>query len=392
MRSMNVLVSGAGIAGLTLAFWLQRSGYELTVVEKSPSLRDEGYMIDFFGSGYDVSEKMGLLSDLEKIHHPISRLVFVDATGRERFSIDYAAFRRLLGGRHFNFMRGDLERLLHSKIKDRLRLRFGTRVESFRQEAGQVHVTFSDGTTGLFDLLVGADGVHSQIRNSAFGGEDHFSRFLGYYTAAFILGEPPSSFSAADAFHTLTEPGRQVGIYPIRGGRLATFFVYKAHRSVSDFSFDTAVQELRTVYGGMDWIVPELLDRCDPSSMYFDEVSQIEMPGWSVGRVVLVGDACQCVSLLAGQGASMATAGAYILAEELAKGGNDIPGALTRYEGKVRPSIEKRQKAGRRLARWFVPGNEVQLAIRDMVTRMAEWPIAWRLLKRVLAPEGIIRS
>ncbi len=349
-------------------------------------------MIDFFGSGYDVSEKMGLLPDLEKIHYPISRLGFVDETGRERFSIAYASFRRLFDGRHFNFMRGDLERLLYSKIKDHLRLRFGTKVESFRQEAGRVHVTFSDGTTGLFDLLVGADGVHSQIRNLAFGGEDRFSRFLGYYTAAFILGEPPRSFVATDAFYTLTVPGRQVGIYPIRGGRLATFFVYKAHRPVSDFSFEMAVKELRTVYGGMDWIVPELLDRCDPSSLYFDEVSQIEMPGWSAGRVVLIGDACQCVSLLAGQGASLAMAGAYVLAEELARAENDLPGALTRYEWKVRPSIGKKQKAGRRLARWFIPDSEVQLTIRDMVTRMVGWPIAWRLLKRGLAPESIIRS
>jgi 2-polyprenyl-6-methoxyphenol hydroxylase-like FAD-dependent oxidoreductase len=142
----------------------------------------------------------------------------------------------------------------------------------------------------------------------------------------------------------------------------------------------------------MDWIVPELLDRCDPSSLYFDEVSQIEMPGWSAGRVVLIGDACQCVSLLAGQGASLAMAGAYVLAEELARAENDLPGALTRYEWKVRPSIGKKQKAGRRLARWFIPDSEVQLTIRDMVTRMVGWPIAWRLLKRGLAPESIIRS
>lgn len=116
------------------------------------------------------------------------------------------------------------------------------------------------------------------------------------------------------------------------------------------------------------------------------------MPTWSLGRVVLVGDACQCVSLLAGQGASLAMAGAYVLAERLAKAGSDVPGALARYERRIRPSIVKKQAAGRRLARWFVPENDVQLTIRDVVTRMATWPIAWRLLRRMLAPESTIRS
>jgi 2-polyprenyl-6-methoxyphenol hydroxylase-like FAD-dependent oxidoreductase len=126
--------------------------------------------------------------------------------------------------------------------------------------------------------------------------------------------------------------------------------------------------------------------------MYFDEVAQIELPQRSAGRVVLVGDACQCVSLLAGQGASMAMAGAYILAEELAAAGSDLAAALRRYEEKVKPAIEKKQRAGRRMAGWFVPANRVQLVINDLLTRMVEWPLAWRLLRRLMAPDSIIRS
>jgi 2-polyprenyl-6-methoxyphenol hydroxylase-like FAD-dependent oxidoreductase len=391
---MKILVSGAGIAGLSLSLCLERGGggHELTIIEKSPTLRDEGYMIDFFGSGYDAAEKMGLIPDLEGIHYPIPRLAFVDAQGREKYSIAYSAFRRLLDDRHFNFMRGDLERVLYSKIQERLSIRFGMTVESFRQDEQHVDVRFSDGTAGRFDLLVGADGVHSQIRALEFGAEERFSRFLGYYTAAFMLGAPPRTLGATDAFYTMTVPGRQVGVYPIRGDRIATFFVHKARRSVPDLSRETAINELSTEYGGMGWIVPEILERCDVPSLYFDRVSQIEMPRWSEGRVVLLGDACQCVSLLAGQGASMAMAGAYVLAEALGEYGNDIPGALGRYEAKLKPSIEKKQQAGRRIAKWFVPENAMQLAIRDTATRMAEWPIAWRLLKRFLAPESIFRS
>jgi 2-polyprenyl-6-methoxyphenol hydroxylase-like FAD-dependent oxidoreductase len=347
-------------------------------------------MIDFFGSGYDVSERMGLLSDLERIHYPIPRLRFVDPKGREKFSIAYPVFRKLFHGRHFNFMRGDLERHLYARVKDDVELRFATTITSFRQETERVQVAFSDGTSGLFDVLVGADGVHSHIRRLAFGEEACFAHFLGYYTAACILPKAPRALG--DAFYTLTVPGRQVAVYPIRGGKLATFFAYKAQRPVSDCSRETAVRALRTVYGDMGWIVPELLAQDAPPRLYFDEVAQIAMPRWSVGRVVLVGDACQGVSLLAGQGASLAMAGAYRLAAELARAGSDIAGALTRYERQVKPRIENKQEVGRRMARWCIPDNQARLAVRNMVLRLAAWPMTAQVLKRLLAPESIMQS
>ena len=253
-----------------------------------------------------------------------------------------------------------------------------------------MHVKLSDGSTASFDLLVGADGVHSWVRQLAFGEEGQFSRFLGCYTAAFIITDPTKSLALPDTLYTLTVPEKQVGIYPIRGGRLATFFVYRRHQLLNNFSFEMAVRELRTAYGGLNWIVPELLERCDRSSMYFDEVSQVEMARWSLGRVTLIGDACHCVSLLAGQGASLAMASAYILADELAKSRSDVAGALAHYERKLRPKIEKKQKAGRRLARWFVPANRVDLAIRDFVMRMAAWPITSHLLRFTFSPESVI--
>ncbi|MBI3972875.1 MAG: FAD-dependent monooxygenase [Chloroflexi bacterium] len=180
-----------------------------------------------------------------------------------------------------------------------------------------MRATFADGGTGAFDALIGADGVHSAIRALALGKEAEFARSLGYYTAAFVLDSPPLRGLPPDAFSTLTEPGRQVAIYPIRGDRLATFFIHKADRALDDFSAEAARAALRRVYGDMNWVVPELLDRSrEVAGLYFDVVEQITMPRWSQGRVALVGDACQCVSLLAGQGASMTMAGAYTLALE----------------------------------------------------------------------------
>jgi len=389
---MKVLIAGAGIAGLTLAYWLRRSGHDIVLIEKSPSRRPEGYMIDFFGTGYDVAEKMGILPDLETIHYPTPRLAFLDANGRQKFSLNYAAVRKLFGGRHFNFMRGDLERVLYTKVKDNVPLRFETTIEMCRQkeEKSHVQVTFSSGATDEFDLVIGSDGVHSQVRKQTFGDEQRFRRFLGYHTAAFILPGRPQEV-CSETLYTLTVPGRQVSVYPIRGDKVATFFIHKAQRLVSDFSSETAVREIRAVYGGLGWVVPELLERCDRSSMYFDEVLQIEMPRWSADRIVLVGDACQCVSLLAGQGASMAMGGAYVLAEELTRSG-DLASALRSYEQRVKPAIEKKQRMGRRMAGWFVPDSRLQMATNDLFTRMAEWPVAWRLVKRLIAPESILGS
>lgn len=385
---MKVLISGGGIAGLALAFWLHRHGHEPLVVERSENLRDEGYMIDFFGPGYDASEKLGILSDIEGIHYQIPRLSFIDAAGKERLSVSYAALRKnLFNDRHFNFMRGDLEWLLYSRIEGRVPMRFGTEVESFAQDGARVRARLTDGTADSFDLLVGADGAHSHVRELAFGEERLFSRSLGYYAAAFIIDDPEMLKSLGDAFYTLTVPGRQVAVYPIRGGRLATFFVHKTSRRLEDFSAESVRGEMSAAYGGMGWIVPELLERCPyGSSLYFDEVAQIEMPSWGVGRVVLVGDACQCVSLLAGQGASLAVAGSYVLAEELAAvRKEDVGAALAQYERRLRPAVLKRQRAGRRLARWFVAENRARLLVRDAAMRMMTSPLASQVLGRRFA-------
>ena len=381
---MRVLVAGAGLAGLSLAYALGRDGHSVVLIEQAPTLRDAGYMIDFFGPGYDVCQAWGLLSALGEIHYPVARLVFLDSRGHEKFRVPYPRLRRLFDDRHFNFMRGDLERLLYDRIGPRVETRFAISVDSVAQDARGVQVKLSDGACERFDLVVGADGVHSALRRLAFGPEDAFTRFLDHYTAAFVVDDASGLDVPTDAFSMMTVPGRQVGLYPIRGGRLATFFLHKDRRRLGSLMPGDAADELRRVYGNLDWVVPALLARCDPARLYFDAVSQIVVPHWNRGRVALVGDACQCVSLLAGQGASLAIAGASAMAAEIAVAGSEAEAALGRYERRMKPLVDRSQEAGRSMARWFVPDDRVRLLLRDIMLRLAGTPIVAPLLKRVL--------
>jgi 2-polyprenyl-6-methoxyphenol hydroxylase-like FAD-dependent oxidoreductase len=392
MAAMRVLICGAGIAGLTLAWCLERKGHHALVLERAPEPREEGYMVDFFGSGYDASEKMGLLPDLERIHYPIARLKFVDEGGYERLSLPYRTLRkRLFQDRHFNFMRGDLERVLFQKIAECTEVRFGTTVDAFETIGDGIRVDLSDGSTHVADLLVGADGVHSKVRRLAFGEEPKFARFVGCYTAAFVIDRRPEAFGVTDAFVTLTVPGWQVAVYPVRGGALAAFFVHRSARHSDDFSREAVFRELRDVYGHLGWLVPELIDQAArASNLYFDAVTQIVMPSWSRDRVVLLGDACQCVSLLAGQGASMAVASAYILAEEIeAAGVRYLGNALATYEHRIKPSIERKQAVGRNMADWFVPADGLHLALRDLALRVSVWPGASSIIRHRLEGQSV---
>jgi len=382
---MEVVIAGGGIAGLTAGICLADRGHEVVLLERAPELRTEGYMIDFFGSGYDVAERLGLLDRLAEIHYPVPELAFLTPDGEPRVSISYARFRAMFDGRHFNFMRGDLERVLYEALPPEVDVRFGASVEGVEERSDGVRVVHAGGSETC-DLLVGADGIHSHVRETVFGPEQRFLRYLGFHTAAYVVEDPRLSETVADAFHTLTVPGRQAALYPIRGGKTATFFVHRAADAPGD---DASCATLREVYGGMGWVVPELLERCN-ETLYYDGVSQIVMPRWSEGRVVLVGDACQAPSLLAGQGASMAMGGAWVLADELSRRPT-IGEALTAYENRIRPAIEDKQRAGRRMADWFVPASRTRIALRDAMLRVGTLPGLTWLMKRVVSSDSVLR-
>jgi 2-polyprenyl-6-methoxyphenol hydroxylase-like FAD-dependent oxidoreductase len=381
--TMKIVINGAGVAGLTLAWLLLREGHDVTITEKSTGLRDDGYMIDFFGPGYDMAEKIGLLQELEAIHYPIKRLAFMDSKGAEKLSLAYQTLRKsIFDGRHFNFLRGDLERVLFDKIQGKLSIRFQTTVESFQQLPGRIEVLLSNQSMPEeADLLVGADGIHSQIRQLAFGHESEYVSYLGYHAIAFTTHDRELVRQVGNHLYTLTAPGKQISVYPVRNGQIATLFLYSHDGLSADFTPDRALVELSAKYAGMNWMIPRLIEVCGGlPNLYFDAVSQVVMPIWHKGRVVLIGDACHCVSLIAGQGASLAMAGAYVLQQELSQS-ESVPAALAQYERKFRPVIERKQRSGRNLARWFVPESSLRLRVRDALLETLKWPMIARIVR-----------
>lgn len=388
---MRVVICGAGLAGLSTALFLQRAGHEPILIEHAPALRGEGYMLDFFSSGYDVCERAGLLPALERIHHPIDRFVFVDGAGVEQYAWQYARIRRLLfQDRHFNFSRGDLERVLFDAVRSQVEIRFGATVARFADRGDAVEVQLGDGRSLACDVLVGADGVHSRIRRLLLGDDAPAYRRLGFHTAAFILPSQPAALGDCRSFYSLSVPGRSVSVYPMRGGKLATFFLHYADEEAPR-EHAAKVAELRRAYAGIGWVVPEILAACaEVPDLYLDDVTQIELPTWSAGRVALVGDACQCVSLLAGQGASLAIAGGYLLARELARSPGDVPGALARYAAWLQDPVRRKQRAGRKAAGWFLPQGRTKLAVRNLVSRMAMTSVGAWLVRRQLAGASVL--
>ncbi|MBA2287673.1 MAG: FAD-dependent monooxygenase [Ktedonobacteraceae bacterium] len=289
---MRVLISGGGIAGLTLAYWLQKLAISSVVIEQANTIRRDGYAIDFFGTGYDVASRMGLIDQLRSRQIPFEALVYVNKDGKPIAQLDMELIRKLTEGKYMGLMHATLAEVLHEALEETVDVRFGRWITAIESGPDAVVVTFNDGTTETFDLLIGADGVHSRTRALLFGPEEQFSRYLGYTIACYLLAD---CYSIGKTFQMYNEPGRMAAAYCTpQADDLLLFFMYQSSKP-EHVPREQRLSHLRKVFAGMGWLTEKFLSDVDPSvNVFMDAVIQIQMPTWYQGRVALVGDACDC--------------------------------------------------------------------------------------------------
>jgi 2-polyprenyl-6-methoxyphenol hydroxylase-like FAD-dependent oxidoreductase len=373
MDNRNILISGAGIAGTALAYWLKRFGFTPTIVESSLKLREGGYGIDFWGAGFEVAEKMNIVPDLKQADMGISELLFVDENNVRKGTLNYRKIKKLMKGRAITLLRSDLAKIIYQHLDKNIEIIFGDTIAQIEQYDHEVSVTFKSGKVRHFDLVVGADGLHSNVRNLVFGDEAKFEKYYGYYTASFTFENPEDT---GKAFLTYNVPNKQAAIYSSNKSKSA-FFIFTSPKKLLYNHHDIEAQKqiLRNEFENAGWECAGLISKMDTApDFYFDTVSQIQMNNWSKDRVTLVGDACDCPSLLSGQGSTLAMVGAYILAGELKEADGNYKTAYAQYQSIFKPFIDSKQKIAQNFSRSLVPKSGMGIWMRNMFMNLMFLP------------------
>ncbi|MFF6980907.1 FAD-dependent monooxygenase [Streptomyces sp. NPDC008343] len=372
----KVLISGASIAGPALAFWLNRYGFAVTVVEKASALRGGGYPIDVRGTALEVVRRMGILPRLQDAHIDLRRLTFLHEDGSEVASVNPHTVTGGVAGRDLEVRRGDLTSALYMAVRDDVEFLFNDSIDTLDQSGPGVDVTFRGGGRRTFDMVFGADGLHSGTREFLFGPEEQFHRYLGYCFAGFTMR---NTFGLSHEAVLWNTPGRAAVLYAVGDNDDVHAFLNFAHPEppYEAFRNPDAQRDLVTaVFADGGWEVPGMLAAMrDADDLFFDGVSQIRMPRWSSGKVALVGDAAYAPSFLTGQGSSLALVGAYMLAGSLAD--RDHAAGFAAYEHNTREFVTANQElVGEGDAALFPTTTQALELRNDMLRNLSTMPAA----------------
>jgi 2-polyprenyl-6-methoxyphenol hydroxylase-like FAD-dependent oxidoreductase len=372
---MKIIINGAGIAGTTLAYWLQESGHKVLLIEKSPQLRRGGYAIDFWGAGYNIAEKMGLLPQITELGYHVKEMRYVNRDGQKSGGFPVYNFFRATKGRYTELRRSDLAATIYSALDSKVETIFGDSVARIEEQGDYVQVDFDHAASREADLVIGADGLHSRVRQLTFGPEEEFEVPLGYHVAAFeVQGYRPRDELVAVSYSV---PGRQILRLSLRDDKTLFLFVFRDEylTAKSPSSEQESKPALTNVFADVGWEWPRILAAMENvNGIYFDRVSQIRMDRWTKGRTALIGDAAACVSLLAGEGTGLAMAEAYVLAGELHNCGGDYITAFARYQERMMPFLKHKQESVMKFASSFAPKSGIGIIFRDNVSRLLRIP------------------
>ncbi|GGA51292.1 FAD-binding monooxygenase [Nitratireductor aestuarii] len=362
-QPQTALISGAGIAGLVLGWWLRRSGVKPTIVELAPEIRKGGHPVDLWGSAVEVVDRMGLLPELQAAGTHNDRGVMI-TPGRPPLHMDLRRLEIGFADRHLEIMRGELVNALYRAVAGDVEFMFGNSISKLEEREDKVQVEFTSGTDREFSFVVGADGQHSNTRHLAFGKEAEFTNYIGGYICGYTI---PNTMGLKNAIHRYVVPDKTVAVFPIRqSNELGVGFLFRSRDPINLHHRDTDGHKrlVRDRFKEDEWLVPQLLAGMDGAQdFYFEPFSQILMGGWVKSRIALVGDAGFGPSPAVGGGTSLAVVSAYMLARQIANAADDPAHALTAYERDVLPIVEKSRQIGPVLVKSLIPTSRLSIAL-----------------------------
>ena len=364
--SAEVLVSGASFAGLSTAYWMNRLGYRVTVIEVASGLRKGGTPVDIEGETIGVLARMGMIDAVRTKALPPRGLEFKDADDSTIAILEGRLDPDDAPNEKYEIHRDDLLEILFASVEGSVEMVFGQSIERLEDGPDGVAVTFGDGSRRDYALVFGCDGNRSNTRRLAFGGDEDFSYFMGSYF--FIKVVPTTGLLPANVSQIFSVPGR-TALLNGYDDQTDIALAFRTEREI-DYDYRDRAQQRRMVhdhFDGLGWKVPAMLAQVDADdAFYFDKVNQIRMPAWSKGRVALVGDAGYCVSPVAGMGGSMAIIGAARLADALQRHGVDHDAAFQEYHDKLRPFVEAVQEKAVSLGMALMfPADDAEMAERN---------------------------